>query len=134
VRERRRPDAGGDQVADEPDGDGPAWRPWVRRLPVPARWGLVLVALLAVTAVFQFVPLREWLDAEPTAARLLAGALGLTGLVIGLGPRRWVEAEARRARGDLRPTVRALGKLPHGARRAFFVGAGVLILAVAVFS
>lgn len=114
--------------------DDVQWAPWMRRIPRRYRRVVAAALVIAVIVGARLTGLRDWLGEQPVIWVAIPLVLvGLWALVVGCGPRRWVERERKKARrAPLRPGVRLLGKMSVPVTRAFFIvfGGGVITLAV----
>lgn len=108
------------------------WAPWMRWLPRPVRW-VVLIAIIAGLRVpGEWAPVERFFRDHLTWFAAAIAALGSGIIVIGLGPRRWLQKEQRKAGRDWRLLTRLMAWLPEPAARAVYVLGGALMVGLGV--
>lgn len=123
-------------ATDMAEDDDVRWASWMRRIPPRYRRPVAAALFIGGLVAVRLTGFRDWIQDQPISVVAIPVALlGTWALVLGCGPRRWVERERVKSRGaPFPPGVRVLGKLPIPAMRAFFILFGVGAVTVAVMA
>lgn len=126
------PTGGGSPQQPTDDTEPVRWARWLQPLPEPLRYLVLVVLAVGLTVAMRAEPVREWLTNRPWLVAIPLLILGLAAVIVGAGPTRWIEKEVKRANRSPLIGARAFARLPRPARRAFLVGGGLFMIALAV--